>query len=349
MGNTDIHTKEVDNSILEFITESLSSSNFKLISLAGDASSRRYYRVVHDSSSSVLMVWEPFKSVTDYPFLSVQEHFYKHHVHVPAVISMSPEKGLILLEDLGDLTLERKFWEHQNADNIIPFYKMALDELLKIHFTATNDADKSATCFNIQFDKAKFLWELNYTKKHLLEDFCKLDLSVDETKALEDDFDQISEYLDEQPKRISHRDFHSRNLMLNLDKMTVIDFQDARLGPVQYDLVSLFCDSYVGIDEAMQKKLIAYYLEKAQSEYGEFFNYDDFMKVYNVQLIQRCFKACGSFASFYNTRGDVRYLEYLHPTLTRIFKVLELEGFYPGLTHVFKKYSLLELDYEAGS
>jgi len=96
-----------------FLKNSLKSEDFKVYSLAGDASNRRYYRVILDHQSWVLMRWEPYDP-NNYPFLSVLQHFAKAEVHVPEVVFQSPQDGLVLLEDLGDLTLERKFWESQS-------------------------------------------------------------------------------------------------------------------------------------------------------------------------------------------------------------------------------------------
>ena len=125
--------------IEDFISHSLSTRGFEAIPLAGDASARRYCRIVQGQDSFVLMVWEPFKDDGKYPFLSVLRHFEKHSVHVPKVIDYEASKGLVLLEDLGDLTLERKFWENQDQNKVLPFYEQAIDELLKIHYDCTED------------------------------------------------------------------------------------------------------------------------------------------------------------------------------------------------------------------
>src|SRR4051812_37776644 len=106
--------------IQTFLKNSLKYEDFKVYSLAGDASNRRYYRVIQGHQSWVLMRWEPFDP-ENYPFLSVLKHFAKAGVHVPEVVFMSPEEGLVLLEDLGDLTLERKFMESQSQENSFEF------------------------------------------------------------------------------------------------------------------------------------------------------------------------------------------------------------------------------------
>lgn len=315
-----------------FLNRALERPNFEVFQLAGDASARRYYRVVAENESFVLMSWEPFKDDGNYPFLSVRDHFFKHGVAVPTVIAKAPDKGLVLLEDLGDLTLERKFWENQSQQACIPLYRQAIDELIKMHYPSTFDRTE-CTAFKVQFDVEKLLWEMNYGRDHLLVQLCEIKLSDIEKRELEKVFNKICTTLHEEPKFIAHRDYHSRNVMLKLGKARIIDFQDARLGPVQYDLVSLLRDSYVQMEEPIARELIGYYLDRrtelrqtpvGQSHLAQLgdVSLEKFMRIYEVQTIQRCFKACGSFASFYNLRGDTRYLKYIAHTLQTVKKSL---------------------------
>ncbi|PIS11182.1 MAG: hypothetical protein COT73_05390 [Bdellovibrio sp. CG10_big_fil_rev_8_21_14_0_10_47_8] len=304
-----------------FLKETLGTEDFKVYQLAGDASNRLYYRVIQDQQSWVLMRWEPFDPPT-YPFLSVLHHFAKHQVHVPEVVGLDAKKGLVLLEDLGDLTLERKFWENQSPENSISFYRKALDEILKIHFAATADRSNPCTAFQIQFDVEKFLWEMRYGQDNLLTGICKFSLDDKQNSELTNVFTSICERLHAEPKYIAHRDYHSRNLMIKLDEMRVIDFQDARMGPVQYDLVSLLRDSYVDMPDDMAESLMSYYLERAKPHLGKDLSMENFMRIYELQTVQRCFKACGSFSSFYNLRNDTRYLKYISHTLKRVLKGL---------------------------
>jgi N-acetylmuramate 1-kinase len=327
-----------------FLSKNL-KGDFKIFPLAGDASNRRYYRIVVDNNSWVLMRWEPFDP-NNYPFLSVLNHFRKNGVNVPQVVSSSPEDGLVLLEDLGDLTLERKFWESQSQESSLVFYRMAVDELIKIHYAATdNKAD--CTAFKIKFDTEKFLWELNYGKDNLLCGILEFKMTDKVAEELQKSFTQLCSTLDQEPKRIAHRDYHSRNLMIKLDDMRVIDFQDARLGPIQYDLVSLFKDSYVDMNENTANHLMQYYLEKAKPNLPKDFSKDQFMHIYELQSVQRCFKACGSFASFFHQRKDRRYLKYLPPTLKRVLKSLNNFPEYKILTDVLIDSGALEKKYES--
>lgn len=328
-----------------FLQNHFESPDFKVYSLAGDASNRRYYRVSKDQNSWVLMSWEPFDP-HHYPFLSVLNHFSKNKVRVPQVVAMSPKEGFVLLEDLGDLTLERKFWESQNPDHSYPFYQQAIDELIKIHFLATNDKS-DCTAFKMQFDVEKLLWEMNYGKDNLLAGLCEFKFTEKSNKEVTDAFTLICQKLHEEPKFIAHRDYHSRNLMIKLNEIRVIDFQDARLGPIQYDLVSLLRDSYVHLDDQVANRLIDDYLVKAKNYLPKNFSREHFDQVYELQSVQRCFKACGSFASFYNMRKDTRYLKYITHTLKRVLKSLNHFPEYRVFTDVLIDSGALERKYEA--
>lgn len=334
----------VDEYFQTFLEKHLRSDDFKVYQLAGDASVRRYYRVSQNHQSWVLMRWEPFDP-SNYPFLSVLNHFAKNSIRVPRVIGMDERLGLVLLEDLGDLTLERKFWESQNQEASLSFYKQAVDELVKIHFHSTLDRSE-CTAFHIRFDVEKFLWEMKYGQDNLLSGVCKFQFSEKLNADLTSVFIDICERLDREPKFIAHRDYHSRNLMIKLNEMRVIDFQDARLGPIQYDLVSLLRDSYVNLNDQMCHILTEDYLQKANSFLPDDFSREHFDRIYELQTIQRCFKACGSFSSFYNHRNDTRYLKYISHTLRKVLKSLEHFPEYKLFASVLIDSGSLDRNYE---
>lgn len=318
--------------------------SYTIYQLAGDASTRKYYRIVKDNQSWVLMRWEPFNP-KEYPFLSVLEHFAKHQIHVPQVVDMAPHEGLVLLEDLGDLTLERKFWENQDQEKTLSFYELTMDELVKIHYPASLDRD-DCTAFKVEFDTEKLLWELNYAREHLLEGVCQFKIEGAFKETLQKTLTAIAARLHAEPKTIAHRDYHSRNVMIKLDKVRVIDFQDARMGPIQYDLVSLLRDSYVNLDESMENKLLNYYLAASKPYLAKNFSREHFDRIYELQTVQRCFKACGSFSSFYMLRKDTRYLKYISHTLKTVMRSLETFPEYKTLQDALIDSGATEKKYE---
>ncbi len=346
-------SNEIQESFIPFLQKALKTTDIEVFQLAGDASSRKYFRVASGSESWVLMSWEPFVNDGNYPFLSVLNHFAKHGVAVPKVMGMEPERGLVLLEDLGDLTLERKFWENQSQKMSLPFYKATIDELIKMHYPSSFDHD-GCVAFKVAFDVEKLQWEMNYGREHLLNGVCKLKFSDIEKRELDKIFNDICQKLHAEPKFIAHRDYHSRNVMLKLGKVRVIDFQDARMGAVQYDLVSLLRDSYVAMEEPIAQELIGYYLDRRR-DIGQHsdaagklvdVSIEKFMHVYEIQTIQRCFKACGSFSSFYNLRNDTRYLKYIAPTLQTVKQSLASFDEYRPFYNILNDNGIFEMTFE---
>jgi N-acetylmuramate 1-kinase len=338
-------TDIISEPIKKWVSDKIQTTEFSIIQLAGDASARRYYRVIQDEKTWVLMSWEPFNAA-EYPFLSVQRHLNSCHVQVPEVVGLGESLGVLLLEDLGDLTLERKFWEGSKQESSEDFYNKTIDELIKIHDVATYSEVKS-TASVTKFDTAKFLWEMNYAKNNLLEGLLNIKLNETIASELDAAFIDFCSVLDQKPKVICHRDFHSRNVMIKRNKVYIIDFQDARLGPVQYDLVSLFKDSYVDMSDEFASKLMNYYLDNSKVKKQVGFSREEFERTYELQSLQRCFKACGSFASFMNQRQDKRYLKYLTPTLKRVMKSLAHFPEYSVLNKILIDSGALEKNYES--
>ena len=246
---------------------------------------------------------------------------------VPEVVAASGDLGIILYEDLGDTTLEQEFYKTRNPYGVLGFYRMAIDELLKIHLLATKDRT-DCVAFNYEFDVEKLTWELNFMRKHFLEGILKYDSLKQE---LDQEFFKLTSLLQQKNKYIQHRDYHSRNIMVTNNIVRVIDFQDARLGLVQYDLVSLLRDAYVPVPESLEKELLDYYLYRAKVDFNHEWNIHEFNYLYEVQAIQRLLKAVGSFASFWMLRNDRRYLKYIGGTMQKVQKALDLIPEFPSL------------------
>src|SRR5262249_11865006 len=114
--------------------------------------------------------------------------------------------------------------------------------------------------YGIAFDVEKLSWELEFFTKHFVEGYRGIQLTAAQRGALATEWSTIVQELAGEPRVLCHRDYHSRNLMLSGGSLYIIDFQDARMGPDTYDLVSLLRDSYVDITERELDDLIAYFL-----------------------------------------------------------------------------------------
>ncbi len=279
-------------SMQSYINSFLKTSDFKTQKLAGDAGSRVYYRLTdHENKTYILMDYsDDQKSIND--FLDIQNLLTKNQISCPKIISHSKEDKLLIIEDLTDYSLEEAF----NENKYFKYYEQAILNLTKLH----NLNSSVEVISSRAFDYEKLFWEAEFAIKHLNSLFEISDTSA--TKELS----EICKSLSSLPKVICHRDFHSRNIIIKNDQAYFIDFQDARMGPWQYDVVSLLHDSYISLSIDETDKLLKLYLKNIN-----FKLLDNWKDSYRLQLIQRTFKACGSFASLKNLKGTDRYLEYL--------------------------------------
>ena len=177
---------------------------------------------------------------------------------------------------------------------------------------------------------------MNYAREHLIEKLGGVNLSESSKGRLQLIFNDICERLHKEPKFVCHRDYHSRNVMIKLGRLAEIDFQDARLGPLQYDLVSLVHDSYVALNPATKSYVIREYVSQAKEFLPKTWDWNHFDDIFRLQTIQRCFKACGSFSAC-NARKDLRYLKYIPPTINLVAQTLSSEPPYAELLNILKR------------
>ncbi len=302
--------------------------------LPGDASTRSYYRIETDRQDLVAMSMEPFDAQgASIPFLAVQRHLLRCGVDVPRVIDFDPAQGLILLEDLGDITLLRRLHEVESEAEERKYFEKAIDALVKMHVRsgptkALNEEERaSVEGFKLKFDVEKLMWEVNFTMEHFFFKFLQRKISEADLKVIQDGFTKICTELDSIPTVFTHRDYHSRNLMITgegkNERFVLIDFQDARMGPPQYDLASLLRDSYYQLEEKQIDDLVDYYLMRMKEEGGEIQDKAMFLRQFDLMSVQRNFKAIGSFASFMNRRGNPAYLKFIGNTFENIRRNLK--------------------------
>ena len=224
-----------------------------LVALAGDASSRRYYRAKlagPATPSSVVIMELPsgsilplsseelaiFKNPLDeLPFLNVHHFLTRIGVRVPRLYDQSMAEGLLFLEDLGDLAL----WDRVQGlppSEVLAWYQRAIDELLVLQIRGTKERDESCLAFQQRFEFRLYMWEFDHFLEFGLEKRPGTSINQTSKEELRKVFVEIAQRLDGLVPCLSHRDYHSWNLMIHDEAVAVIDFQDALLAPPQYDL-----------------------------------------------------------------------------------------------------------------
>ena len=302
---------ELDPRITSFLANRLgpAAAGVEVSPLSGDASTRRYYRVTRpDGSRIVSLHVEPFDA-EQLPFVIMRHLMAGWGIPVPAILDQDGPRGILLLEDLGDLTLQEAL-RGSSAAQREEFYRVAADQLVTLQREAARSS-RRAPCFQVAFDIEKLAWELHYFLKHFLEGHRGANLSVEDRAVLSEGFHRLSEEIASWPRVLCHRDYHSRNLMVQGEQLVWIDFQDARMGPATYDLVSLLRDSYVDVEEEFLEEQAEEFRQKAlPREHGEVFR-----RRFDLMSVQRNLKALGTFGYQASVKGNRVYLPYIPRTL----------------------------------
>jgi aminoglycoside/choline kinase family phosphotransferase len=293
-------------------------TDFQVWPLLGDASDRRYYRLrfeapVNGLTSVVLMrLAEPY-TAGELPFANVQRYLSSKGIPVPALLCDDSAHGFVLLEDLGDVTLQDAL-QGAYREQIARAYGEALDILLALQHPVSVAPRGGCVAFCLAFDVEKLMWELEFFLTHMIKQLCSRQLASADETALRGQFWKVSSLLARQPRVLTHRDYHSRNLMCHQGRLRVIDFQDARLGPCQYDLASLLYDSYVVLPRDLREALLARYCERKAAIDG-YRDHDGFLQVLDYMCLQRHLKALGTFAFQTVVKQNRRYTSAIPTTL----------------------------------
>ncbi len=288
----------------------LAGRNARVVPLTGDASDRRYFRIIPADGPSIVLALHagPIEFAT-LPFANVAQLMQAIPLPVPAVLGHSDPLGILALQDLGDVTLQAHLGAASAAEHAA-VYRQAVALVEQLQRRGAELAGDQHLPYRIAFDVEKLTWELEFFVKHFVEGYRGVRLSAADREALQDEWSAIVRELASEPRVLCHRDYHSRNLMLSDGSLYIIDFQDARLGPDTYDLVSLLRDSYVDIADRELEELIAYFL--ALKGIGDA---EEFRRRFDLMALQRNLKALGTFGYQTLTRQNSVYIQYMPRTL----------------------------------
>ena len=282
--------------------------------IAGDASNRRYFRLLLGARNYVLAEAPPATEKNE-AFLAVRDMLSGAGVKVPALYAADIERGYLLLEDLGDRVLLPEL----SAASVDRHYHVACGALRQMA------ALGSGQLVLPPYDSELLGEELNRFPDWFVESLLGYSLDTSERALLDRLFTPLIDTALEQPRVLVHRDFHSRNLMLQDDgQLAVIDFQDAVVGPVTYDLVSLLRDCYI---QWPADRVCTWALahRDALCEQGLLAEVDDalFLRWFDWMGLQRHIKVLGTFARLYLRDGKPAYLEDLPLVIAYVLEILE--------------------------
>ena len=316
----------------------LAGKGAKVVPLTGDASDRRYVRIlVRDTPSQVLAVYpQPFE-IERLAFANVARLLTAMPVPVPAILGHSNELGILALQDLGDVTLQAHLGAATPAEHAA-LYRQAVAFVDTIQRRGRELASQAYLPYGIAFDVEKLTWELQFFVRHFVEAYRGAVLPPAEREALDATLLAMAEELAAEPRVLCHRDYHSRNLMLHDGQLYIIDFQDARMGPDTYDLVSLLRDSYVDFTERDVDDLIAYFLALRGGGAAGAAETAAFRRRFDLMAMQRNLKALGTFGFQTTARGNPVYIQYIPRTLAYVRANMERGGRFARLRELLAAY-----------
>ncbi len=270
--------------------------------LAGDASFRRYSRCYHPEGTYIIMDAPPDKNLNCHPFMLIAQELKKHKVNTPTIHHSDLEQGFLLLEDFGDTTYYQAF-KNQNPHQL---YQQAIQTLVHLQ-ECQNIPD-----FNIpHFDADFMLMEFERFDDWFLRQLLELSLNRAEQQILNEAYERLIRSALSQSQRLIHRDYHSRNLMfLSQNSPGVLDFQDAMIGPITYDLVSLLKDCYITWpDSLLQVWADTYFNQAKQAGFiDNQMTETQFAHAFDLMGMQRHFKVIGIFARLHLRDHKSAYL-----------------------------------------
>ena len=293
-----------------WITNDLGWQNADIQVASADASFRRYFRVLHNNTSTIAMDAPPDKEDTR-PFVDITHRLLNAGVHAPEIIAEQTELGFLMLEDLGTTPYQDRL-NPQSADQL---YDDALQALLKLQ--------KADTTGLPHYDGNLLYQEMALMPQWFLGTHLNIHLNTYQQNILEQCFQDIISNIEQQPTGFVHRDYHSRNLMFTPhNNPGIIDYQDAVKGPLSYDLVSLLRDCYIyWSDSQVTQWTLRYKKQASMAGVMPALSDDTFLKQFDLMGLQRHIKVLGIFARLKHRDNKPHYLNDLPLTLSYVLEI----------------------------
>lgn len=308
--------KQRENNLTKWLSESFSVPLEKLLlkPMLGDAGFRRYFRFTLNQTDYIA-VDAPQDKSNNQAFVNVQKLLSQQGVPVPEIIHLDLAQGFLCLSDLGSTLLSDVI-----NDDPVGYYSQAI-ALIPFMAKAHKKALAPLPCY----DQTLLRIELSLFVDWLLAKHLSITLTQDEWIALNTAFDLLVENALNQPQVFVHRDYHSRNIMkVKQGTLAVIDFQDAVLGPITYDIVSLLRDCYVRWPAQLVDDLFESFCESMkQSEQLDLshISKETWIQWFDLMGVQRHLKASGIFARLHYRDGKSHYLNDIPLTLSYLVDI----------------------------
>ena len=306
--------------------------------LTPDASTREYFRIGWNGGTAIACVYPESFVAAEQSYLDVTNLFVQAGLPVASILAFDENLGVIVQEDLGDRILR---------DVIVDAGESVREQLIldavamipKIQAATSRAFDLNSVASRLRFDVEKLSWELDFFKTHYFITYKNQPLSSDDDAKVTTEFLQLSQELESKARVLCHRDFHAANLMLDeRDRLRIIDHQDARIGSVAYDLVSLLLDRVTvpPTAEWLAEKR-RFFLAERERLGLERIDDAEFAAEFRLQTIQRCLKAIGTFSFQSVNRGKTYFVPFIRPMFEIVGRALDNLHQYPHLRTIVEQ------------
>ena len=352
----------------DWLCEVFEHAAIELLPMSGDAGFRCYYRFTLNGRS-LIAVDAPSAYSNNKAFAIMQAALAKQKICVPDIIAMELEQGFFCLSDFGQtlladvLTSATMSQYYQQAIQFLPLIattqtRLSEVDALKVHDLEISDENtKLSDCQLPRYDSNFIQTELSIFTEWLVAKHLQIKMTEQEEQNLQQCFDLLITNAISQPQVTMHRDYHSRNIMmLENNQLGIIDFQDAVIGPITYDVVSLLRDCYTRWPEEQITPLFKYFCQLMTEKLSltdanannTNLNKTDLTQIspeqwqrwFDLMGLQRHLKASGIFSRLFYRDNKTGYLKDIPLTLLYIEDISER---YPELKflHHFIKYRVM--------
>ncbi|MCN4145048.1 MAG: phosphotransferase [Thiohalomonas sp.] len=300
---------------------------------SNDASFRRYFRVVFNNTVAAqaaglpfIIMDAPLEKEAIAPFVYLASRLEATGIHVPYIYAVNEASGFIMMSDLGNTAylslLNSKLNSESGSERADKLYADAMSALVIMQLGMSQFIQKQ-TIELADYDASRLKAEMHLLPDWYIKVHCQQKINAAEQAVLDQAMRRLIESAQEQPQVFVHRDYHSRNLMFYEEHNPgVIDFQDAVIGPITYDLVSLLRDSYIAWpDDKVYAWVEQYRQMLLREELLETDNKEHFIRWFDWMGIQRQLKVVGIFCRLNYRDGKSNYLNDIPQTLDYLFKV----------------------------
>jgi aminoglycoside/choline kinase family phosphotransferase len=305
--------------------------DLSLAVMSGDGSTRKFIRVWCGKEPLCVAVMVPSSNKRDMAefraAVDIGRHLYRAGAAVPEVLAHDERVGLILFEDLGDTRLH-DMWA-ADRHQALKYYPEVVKELVCLQVNGSQNFEPD-WCFDTAVYDEQVM--LQRESGYFLEAFWYGTVHGAVVDGIAEEFEDIAgQVMAGSEPLFLHRDFQSRNIMINAGRITIIDFQAGRLGPPGYDLASLLIDPYTGLSAGEQQELFSLYVDEMKL-YPEV-DIDKIIRSFPFLALQRNLQIIGAFAYLSGKMQKPFFRPYILPSLLMLRDRLE--------ENVFQPYSIL--------